>query len=281
MFPETPGLSDSLFTLLRDLIHERAGLFYDQNNRDLMASKLSTRMLERGFDSFLDYYYLLKYDAAAGVEWGRLMDALTVRETFFWREIDHVRALVDVIVPQHAAQSPGVPLRIWSAACATGEEPLTIAMALDQAGWFERLPILLYASDISPQAIEKARRGLYTERSFRNLPPALRATYFSQVSGGWQVVPGLHARVHWGIANLLAADEIGRLATASVIFCRNVFIYFSEAAIRKTVRLFFQRMAAPGYLFVGVSEPLLRLTTDFTLQEIGGAFTYAKWAMRE
>jgi chemotaxis protein methyltransferase CheR len=275
MYLEAPGLSDSLFVLLRDLIHERAGMFYDEGSRDLLAGRLWSRMLDLGFDSFLDYYYLLKYDESAG-EWPYLMNALTVRETFFWREIDHVRALVDVLVPQHASQQPGVPLRIWSAACATGEEPLTIAIALCEAGWFDRMPIELYASDISPQAIEQARRGVYPERSFRAIPAALRAKYFAPEGGGWRVAPGIHARVHWSAANLMDPSAVAQLATASVVFCRNVFIYFSEAAIRKTVRLFFERMPAPGYLFVGVSEPLLRLTTGFDLREIGGAFVYVK-----
>ncbi len=89
MYAEAPGLSGSLFTLLRDMIHERVGIFYDESNRDLLASKLASRMLELGFGSFLDYYYLLKYDAAAEAEWQHMLDALTVRETFFWREIDH------------------------------------------------------------------------------------------------------------------------------------------------------------------------------------------------
>jgi chemotaxis protein methyltransferase CheR len=242
----------------------------------LLASRLATRLLDLGFSSFLDYYYLLKYDAAAEAEWGHLMDTLTVRETFFWREIDHVRAFVDVIVPQYAARQPTLPLRIWSAACATGEEPLTIAIALHQAGWLDRLPIEIYASDISAEAIAKARRGVYTERSFRTMPAGLRARYFAPAAGGWQIAPDIHARVRWQTANLTDQTEIASLAAAAVIFCRNVFIYFSEPAIRKTVRLFFERMAAPGYLFVGVSEPLLRLTTDFELREIGGAFVYVK-----
>jgi chemotaxis protein methyltransferase CheR len=276
MYAEVPGLSGSLFVLLRDIVHERAGIFYEESNRDLLAIKLSSRMIELGFGSFLDYYYLLKYDAAAETEWQHLVNALTVRETYFWREIDHVRTLVDVLAPQHAADRPGAPLRIWSAACATGEEPLTIAMALHQGGWFDRLPIEIYASDISPQAIAQARRGIYPERSFRNLPAALRATYFAPEAGGWRIAPEIHARVRWSTANLIDAQAIAGLATASAIFCRNVFIYFSEAAIRKTLRLLFERMQAPGYLFVGVSEPLLRLTTDFELREIGGAFVYVK-----
>jgi chemotaxis protein methyltransferase CheR len=280
MIFEAPEVSDSLFALLRDAIHERTGLFYDASSRDSMIGRLSARVLDLGFDSFLDYYYLLKYDAAANAEWGHLLDALTVRETFFWREIDHIRALVDVVVPQYAARRPGVPLRIWSAACATGEEPLTLAIALQEAGWFERMQIELYASDISPLAVSMARQGLYPERSFRSLPATLRAKYFTAGDGGWRVAADLHRRVHWATANLLALNEVAYLATAPVVFCRNVFIYFSEPAIRKTLRLFFERMIAPGHLFVGVSEPLLRLTTDFELQDVGGAFVYVKREQR-
>jgi chemotaxis protein methyltransferase CheR len=276
MYFDTQGLSPSLFVLLRDLIHKRAGLFFDEHSRDLVASKLSTRLLDLGFDSFLDYYYLLKYDAAADAEWGRLMNALTVRETYFWREIDQVRALVDVLVPQHAARQGDQPLRIWSAACATGEEPLTIAIALHEAGWLDRIPIELNASDISSQAIEQARRGVYGERAFRNLPPGLRMKYFAPADGGWRIAPEIHARVRWSVANLMDASAVAPLAAVSAIFCRNVFIYFSDAAIRKTVRLFFEQAATPGYLFVGVSEPLLRLATDFALREVGGSFVYVK-----
>src|SRR4051794_13880398 len=97
-FAESLGLSGSAFTLLRDLIHERTGLFYDNGKSDLLSDKLSPLVVERGFSSFLDYYYLLKYDAEADREWKRVIDALSVQETFFWREADQVRAVVDVLV---------------------------------------------------------------------------------------------------------------------------------------------------------------------------------------
>src|SRR5437762_13060182 len=99
-FEETLSLSDSLFVLLRDLIHEHTGLFYDDGKRDLLANKISPLVIERGFSSVLDYYYLLKYDSNADVEWKLVMDALSVQETFFFREIDQIRAVVDVLVPQ-------------------------------------------------------------------------------------------------------------------------------------------------------------------------------------
>jgi chemotaxis protein methyltransferase CheR len=275
-YADTLGLSDSAFTLLRDLIHERTGLFYDNGKSDLLIDKLSPLVIERGFSSFLDYYYLLKYDAEADEEWKRVADALSVQETFFWREVDQVQAVVEQVVPDYFSASPVQPLRIWSAACATGEEPLSIAMALQEKGWFERAPIEIYATDASRAAIARARRGVYRERAFRNLPPHLRARYFREDQGAWRIAPELHAKVKWATANLQSEADVALMARVTVIFCRNVFIYFSEAAIRKTVRWFGQRMTTPGYLFVGASESLLRLTTEFQFEEIGDAFVYVK-----
>jgi chemotaxis protein methyltransferase CheR len=275
-YTESLGLPDRAFALLRDLIHERTGLFYENGKCDLLTDKLSPLVVERGFNSFLDYYYLLKYDAGAEAEWGRVMDALSVQETYFGREADQVRALVDVLVPQYFSAPRVAPLRIWSAACATGEEPLSLAMALNESGWFDRAPIEIFASDASAAAIAKARRGVYGGRSFRSLAPQLRAKYFTEEPSGWRVSPALQARVNWAVANLMVESDVARLATASVIFCRNVFIYFSQDSIRKAVGLFSRLMPRPGYLFIGASESLLRLTTDFDFQEIGGAFVYVR-----
>lgn len=275
-YSDTPNMPAGAFTILRDLIQERTGLFYEDGKHDLLAQKLAARVIECGFDSFLDYYYLLKYDPAAADEWGHVIDALTVQETFFWREMDAVRALVEILAPQWHASQRGAPLRIWSAACATGEEPLTIAMALQQAGWFERMPIEIDASDASPAALARAQRGLYRDRALRNLPAELRSTYFEATSGGWQIDPQIHARVRWANANLTAPGQIDRLASAPVIFCRNVFLYFSPATIRRTVERFHAQMPKAGHLFVGVSESLLRLTDAFELREIGNAFVYVK-----
>jgi chemotaxis protein methyltransferase CheR len=261
--------------LIRDLIHERSGVYFEDDRLDLMSEKLSSLMIERGFDSHLDYYYLLKYDADSAVEWNRLLDAISVRETFFWRETDQMRALADFIIPQHFALS-SEPFTIWSSACASGEEPLTIAMFLHQAGWLDRAPIVIRASDASEAALSIARRGLYRERSFRTIPPHVRDVYFERVENGWQVSPDLHRRICWQHVNLADRERVSAMARTNAIFCRNVFIYFSDAAIRRTVRLFAENMLPPGLLFVGAAESLLRISADFALTEIGKAFVYMR-----
>ena len=273
---ESLGLAGHVTTILRELVHERLGLFYDEGQVDLLADRLAPLVVARGFGSFMEYYYLLKY-SDDGEEWGRVMDALAVNETYFWREIDQVRAVVDHVVPKLTAELDGRPLKIWSVPCATGEEPLTLAMLLDEGGWFDRAPIEIVASDASRGAIARATAGRYGERAFRNLPPVQRERYFRIVDDGrWAVAPELQRRIVYDVVNLVAADEVARHADAPIIFCRNVFIYFSDRSIVRALDSFAASMPDPAFLCVGASESLLRLTGRFGLQEIGGAFIYVK-----
>ena len=263
-------------TLLRDLIHERVGLLFDDSKINLLADKLTPLVIERGFDSFLDYYYLLKYDTDSTIEWHNVVNALTVQETYFWREMDQIHGLAEEVIPALLAKHPNWPIRIWSAACATGEEPLTIAMRLNESGWFERANIEIYASDASSAALERAQKGSYRDRAFRALPADLKEKYFTPNGREWHIAPALRERIKWTQANILEADETALLASVSVIFCRNVFIYFSPGAVRRVVDSFAERMIAPAFLFVGAAESLLKVTDDFELEEIGNAFVYVK-----
>ena len=272
---ESLGLSGGVTAILRDLIHERLGLMYEPHQFEQVADRLAPRVVAHGLGSFMDYYYLLKYSSDPA-EWLEVIDALAVQETYFWREIDQLRSIVALIVPQLVSALNGRTLRIWSIPCASGEEPLSIAMLLDEAGWLARAPIDIVASDASPAAIEKARVGRYTQRSFRNLPPAMRERYFVPHEDAWQVDPALQRRVSYDVVNLMAEDEVARHASAPVIFCRNVFIYFSDRSIRRALSVFERLMPSPGYLCVAAAESLLKRTTMFELQEIGGAFMYVK-----
>jgi chemotaxis protein methyltransferase CheR len=276
--PENLGLSATGLPLLRDLIHERTGLFYDNGRYDTLADRLAPLVIERGFHTFLDFYYLLRYDELeAANEWRRVMDALSVQETYFWREIDQIKGMAGTILPALLRATGGKPVQIWSVPCATGEEPLTIAMVLNEAGWFERAPITIHASDGSRSAIDKARNGRYRERAFRSLPPWLRDKYFTQQGSEWQAAAHLHARVAtWSVVNLAAPQEWSAYAGSPIIFCRNAFIYFSPTSVKAVVEAFADRMPTPGYLFVGASESLLNVTDRFRLDDLESAFVYVK-----
>jgi chemotaxis protein methyltransferase CheR len=275
-FSESLALPENAFTILRDLIMERTGIYYEESKKDILADKLSNRVLERGFSSFIDYYYLLKYDNDSQDEWNVVFDLIAVRETYFWREYDQIDALVNHIIPRYAADNPGRTLRIWCAACSTGEEPLSILIALDSAGWMQKIKIELTASDASLQALEKAQKGLYRERSFRSLPTELRDRYFTRSGEEWKIKPAIHKMVKWRRMNLMKVEELTFITDQDVIFCRNVFIYFREEAIRKTAENLFARLRSPGFLFLGSAESLLRINTSFELTEIGETFVYMK-----
>lgn len=272
------GFSQPAFSLLRDLIAEHTGVYFDDGKRDLLADKLAELVAALGMTSYLDYYYLLRYDAEASRHWSELMNRLAVPETYFWRQSEQIEAVASGVAPAHFGARPFEPLRIWSAACCTGEEPLSIAIALAEAGWLDRAPIEIVASDGSAALIERARRGIYGERSFRSLPQPLRDRYFRREAAGWRVDERIAARVQWHVANLMDPAAIAPLATADVIFCRNVFIYFSDEGIERVVQQFAQHLREPGYLFIGASESLTRLSTDFELAEIAGAFVYTRRA---
>ncbi len=261
-------------TLLRDLLHDRTGIFFEADRLDLLLEKLGDRVRACGFGSYLDYYYLLKYDPSSDAEWRRVMDALSVQETYFWREMSQIHALVDVLVPAWFQRCTD-PLHIWSAACATGEEPFTLGIALREAGWQDH-PITIHASDASEAALEKARAGVYRERSFRALPGELRRKYFDSEGGLSRLRRELLPPVTFQRANLVSAADVAGLATAPVIFCRNVFIYFSPETIRRTIGMFAAGMPSGGHLFVGASESLLKLTHDFELREVRDAFAYVR-----
>lgn len=266
------GISENAFTLLRDLIEERLGIFYDDAKRDMLVDKLAQLMVGYGFQSFLDYYYALKYDGDAGRYWSELMDRLSVPETYFWRQPDQVEALARRVVPCLLQERGQV--RIWSAACCTGEEPLSIAMALADARLFPDPRIQIIASDASPAMIAKARAGLFGERSFRNLPPGWRDRFFHQEGNRWRIDPRLHATVAWHVVNLLDAAEVTALPRPDVVFCRNVLIYFSDAAITRVVDTLSRHMPPNGMLFIGAAESLTRLSTSFMLDEVENAFVY-------
>jgi chemotaxis protein methyltransferase CheR len=275
-------LSPPVFSILSSLIEARAGLHYAPTDQGLLAEKVSERALEAGFDSLLDYYYFLRYDPAGPAALDALIEALTVHETYFFREHEQLRALVDgVLAPRLRA---GQRVRVWSAACSTGEEPLTIAMMLAERGLWPDKPgvgsVELVASDISQRVLERAQRGEFTRRSLRALPPGVDGRFLDVSPDGERatVRPELREAVRWQRVNLVEAAQVEALGTFDVILCRNVMIYFSDETARRVVETLTRALRPGGHLLVGTSESLLRFGTQLTCEEKGGAFFYTKGA---
>jgi chemotaxis protein methyltransferase CheR len=263
-------LSPQVFSILSGLIEERLGLHFGPEYLDLLSEKMGPRALERGFESLLDYYYFLRYDAGATEELAALADALTVNETYFMREVQQLRALVGTWL-EPIIREGGSP-RVWCAACSTGEEPISLAALLDERGLLDRVSIL--ASDISARALNIAEHGSYGPRSARALP--VLPSWLTQSESGLRVDSRLREAIRFKRINLLDETQVAALGTFDAILCRNVLIYFRDDTIQGVIDRLQQALTPRGTLLVGASESLMRLGTSLSCEEHGGAFFYRK-----
>lgn len=248
-------LTDRDFVNFQRLIREVAGINLSPAKKALVAGRLSKRLRHHGLGSFADYYRLLD---ARQDEWQTAVDLLTTNETYFFREPKHFDFLRESILPQHPRERA---LRVWSAACSSGEEPYSIAMLLaEQLG--ER-PWEILASDISLRMLDKARVGIYELGSVRGLPTAALHTHCLRGTGTQEgyfaIDPALRRRVGFVQVNLNAAlPDVGEF---DVIFLRNVLIYFDPQTKREVVTRLQAKLRRGGHLFVGHSESLNGLVT--------------------
>ncbi|MCX8056960.1 MAG: protein-glutamate O-methyltransferase CheR [Ignavibacteria bacterium] len=272
---ESLGFTTSSFELLRDLIQLKTGIYFDNGKAEYLADKIAPRLIENNLTSFLDYYYKLKYEDDSN-EWKELINAITINETYFYREYPHLKVLVERIIPDYFQKFPQIPLRIWSGACSTGEEPLSIAIAINEAGYFEKYPIKIFATDLNPYSIEKAKQGLFRERSFRAFPLELREKYFTKEGNLYKIKNDILEKVDFSVKNILDFNELPFLYLSNIIFVKNVMIYFSDAVIKNFIDNLYSRMTNQSYLFIGISESLIKYHTKFELTEIDGVFLYQK-----
>lgn len=268
----TLPLSPQVFVILRDLLEEHTGLHYPDDARDTLADRISPRAVERGFQSLLDYYYFLRYDAEGSSELETLVDSLVVNETYFFRETDALKMVTSTLVEPRV--KAGRPVRIWSAACSTGEEAFTVAMLLDALGVLPHCEIV--ASDISKRALARAREGRYGGRSLRALPEGVLGRWLEPADNGVQVTARLSQHVKWRHVNLVDAEKVRALGEFDVILCRNVLIYFDDARVNEVVKNLTNSLRSDGALLVGVSESLMRFTTALRCEERAGVFVYRK-----
>lgn len=268
----TPAARQSL-ALLRDLIEEETGNYYSDDNLGLLGMKLENRLAELGLLTFLDYYYLLRYDPARGEEWPLLESAITVNETYFWRESPALELAARHLLPELRPRLKRDP-RIWHAACASGEEPYSMAMWLDQ---LKSGRVDLVATDLDQRVLGLARQGIYRQRSVRLLPPDLLDEYFEPLPGdSWMIKPELAGRVSFRRLNLIDGQELERLPTFDIIFCRNVMIYFRPGRISQLIHRMARLLTPGGWLIVGASESLLRFAPSLQFQERSGVVVYQK-----
>jgi len=269
--------ADDTFRLLRDYIHDYAGIYFDDASRPLLEKRLSRRLRLLHIASFRDYYRFLKYDRRRDDELAQLMDLLTVNETYFFREPRQLKAFTAEILPEIRGRRRDRRLRIWSAGCASGEEPYTLAMLILEDGGFGGWDVEIFGSDINQYVLQKARRGLYRESAFRATERYYQEKYFRAESDGlYAISDAVRRMVTFGHLNLLDEKRVCLLGGMDVIFCRNVMIYFDQSARRKVSEVFHRALVEGGYLLLGHAESLMNVSTAFELCHLTHDMVYRR-----
>jgi len=271
-------LSAEEFALFRDWIHQHSGIFLEESKADSLRISLVTRASRYGITDYSDYFRLLSADEE---EFKELMNLVTVNETSFFRFSAQFDALRDLVVPQTVENrhvGTGTPFRVWSAGCSTGEEPYTIAMTLlDSALGTGGSPCQVVGTDVSTQALERARAGYYPQRALSSLDQQVVERWFEQTGQGWRPVEPVRNLCEFHYQNLIRQPYgAGFLSNWDVIFCRNVTIYFRIESTKRVVDRFFEALNPGGYLFIGHSETLTTVSNRFETVEADGAFLYRK-----
>ncbi len=275
-----PVMQPEEFRLIREFIAEEFGIVVDDGRIGFFSSRLYPRLVELHLDSFMDYYACLKFSPRGCKEHQHLISVITNNETYFFREDSQLQVLASHILPllkekkQHAGERK---IRIYSAGCSSGEEVYTIAMILLESGHFLwDWDIMVTGIDVDPQMIGTAREGMYCGRAFQTTPPHLLEKYFSSVGDSFRVKEVLRRVTRFEQGNLLRLEPFLRSDPADVIFCRNVFIYFSDETTKKVVESFSGLLEPEGFLFLGHSESLSRISSLFQPIRHPGAIIYRK-----
>jgi chemotaxis protein methyltransferase CheR len=267
---ESDFLNDANFELYRALIYAESGITFTPTNRSILESRLKERLREKGVASVSTYLNTIKSDKE---ELKGFLDSITTNLTRFFRNQAHFDALEKYVIPEvmKIKKTPGT-IRIWSAGCSTGEEPYTISMLLS-----EILPKIwdfeILASDISLKCLMTAKEGFYADSRIVGIPDNYLAKYFDKVDGGYKIHQDVHSKIKFDYHNL--KNDSGH-RNFDIVFCRNVIIYFDEAAQTAVMGRFWDAMAPNSFLFIGHSESLFGMQTKFEFLKTEWATLYCK-----
>ncbi|GAB3358216.1 MULTISPECIES: CheR family methyltransferase [Giesbergeria] len=256
------------------LIHERCGLGFASEGDDY---KLRQAILARTQSLRLraDAYFLhLGFNHG---EFQELVNLLTINETYFFREPEQLRFVVDRVVPRLVARHAAYPIRILSAGCSSGEEPYSLAIALQEKyGPIAAEMFSIHAADIDSAMVEKARQGVFSDFSFRGVAPEIRQRYFQKSAAGYTLAAEIRQRVTFRLLNLVQPERPLTLTDFHVILFRNVSIYFDTATRRRIQQHLAEMLKPDGLLFTGIAETLANDLQVFQLVEEEGTFYFSK-----
>lgn len=259
MATSRPVLPDALFPRFANLIYDISGMKFEPNKSYFLASKIDNRVQALGMKTF--EAYLAYIESPSGrAESAFLIDEVSINETFFYRHEPQLAAFVqEVLMPLVFARKTQrqMKFRIWSAAASTGDELYTLALMIKEAGMLNQgLTFELVGTDISHEALKKARDGVYKKYNVRNIPPAVLSHNFSvnATQDSWTINADIKAMCRFQENNLMDTARIGTLGKFDVIFCRNVLIYFDEKSKEQVVKNMCSVLQDDGVVLLGHSE---------------------------
>jgi len=265
------------FQRLCEFLYRRTGMIFTETKRYYVERRMFERMQIVGSGSFASYFARLRSDVGGEIE--QFINALTVNETYFYREEHQLRCMTsDLLRERLKAKSPSEPIRIWSVPCSTGEEPYSIAMWLLE-NWPEvdRHDIEIVASDIDTRVVEAAREGYFGKRALMRLTPELITKYFTDLGEErWRILDDLRQSIRFTPANLVEPGGTRLHGRFDIVFCRNVLIYFDDVSRRTAAENLFENLAPGGFLCLGHSESMSRISPLFDVCRYSDAIVYQR-----
>jgi chemotaxis protein methyltransferase CheR len=272
-------MSDDQFKVMSKIIYDRSGIHFPDNKKYIIESRLSHRISELEMEDFDQYIAYLTMGPYQMDEFQEMFNRITINETSFFRNDAQLDVFERDILPELLdARAKTKRLRIWSAACSTGEEPFTLAMLLHRSlgvrlsDW--RIEIL--GTDISEKALQVAQSGVYTSYAIRSTPKLMLDRYFKQTDRHYHLDETIRSMVNFEKHNLKDSLAARRHGMWDVIFCRNVLIYFDDPMKKGVIDMFEKQLVNDGTLFIGHSERIKTLTDKFAQLEIPQGFCYQK-----
>jgi chemotaxis protein methyltransferase CheR len=274
-------MKEETFVLFRDFIYSRTGIFFSEKKKYLLEGRVAKRLKLLGISSFEDYLHLLKFDEKKEKEFGFLCNTITINETSFFRSEPQITAFYKKLASEilEAKRASGMKtMRIWSAACSSGEEPYTLAILYLEhlKSRFSDVRIEIIGSDINTAMLELAREGEYNKYAVRSIPEYYLTKYFECIDGIYKLKGKVKDLVKFEYHNLTDRQEMRRMMNFDFIYCANVLIYFDHKSKTQVVGDLYNSLNHGGYLFIGSSEMLHGISSAFKLVSIPKATVYKK-----
>lgn len=270
------------YNTLTSLICEKSGLLFEPNKMYFIERRLANRMSVTNCKSVVDYLRLIKFDLH-GTELNALIDSLTTNETYFYRELPQLMSFISGAVPAVMEEKRAMrakSLKIWSAACSTGCEPYTIAILLREhvpALELENWNVQIVGTDISNRVLKSCREGIYSDRCLKDVPPLVKNKYFKQTLGNeWEICQSIKQMVQFSNLNMIDKRKMRSMVGYDFIFCRNALIYFDDPSSRQVVSMFYDSLNKGGFIFLGHSESVARLSAAFQVVRMNNSLVYQK-----